>query len=86
MQFKKLFKISYEDLMKFYNPGLLHLTVAQSYKLIIVEIDVFELTAMLDQTRLPTIIVDYRRIYQAYPNNVQRSNWFLKYPSEIKSI
>lgn len=51
--------------MKLYNPDLLHLTVAQSCKLIIVEIDVLELTAMLDQTRLPTIIVDYRRIYQA---------------------
>lgn len=51
--------------MKFYNPDLLHLTVAQSCKLIIVEIDVLELTAMLDQTRLPTIIVDYRRICQA---------------------
>lgn len=69
--------------MKFYNPGLLHLTVAQLCKLIIVEIDVFELTAMLDQTRLPTIIVVFIKLY---PNNVQRSNWFLKYPSEIKSI
>lgn len=69
--------------MKFYNPGFLHLTVAQLCKLIIVEIDVFELTAMLDQTRLPTIIVVFIKLY---PNNVQRSNWFLKYPSEIKSI